>query len=99
MQITYQKRDGSIIQRYRNTMLPYKIGEETSMGWKVLNIEYEYKDKYYPEFEYSKIIHKIKQDTIKKRNTIDSIKSEFKKFMYYFIAVVLVNVLKLILGI
>ena len=43
IQITYQKKDGSIIQKYRNTSLPYKIGDTTSMNWKVLNIEYEQK--------------------------------------------------------
>lgn len=37
MQITYQKKDGSVMQRFRNTILPYKIGDTTSMGWKVLN--------------------------------------------------------------
>lgn len=99
MQITYQKKDGCIIQRLRNTMLPYKIGDTTSMGWKVLNIEYEYNNKYYSENEFNKLIHKCKQDSLKKRHTIELCMGEFKKFMYYFIAAVIINFLKLMLGI
>ena len=67
MQITYQKRNGCIIQRFRNTMLPYNNGDETSMGWKVLNIEYEYNGKYYPEYQYNMLIQKSKQRFIIKK--------------------------------
>ena len=58
MKVTYQKRDGSILERYRNTTPPYRIGDYTSMGWKLLNIEYCYKDKLYTEIEYYKMIEK-----------------------------------------
>lgn len=98
MQITYQKRNGSIIKKYRNTMLPYNIGDETSMGWKVLNIEYEYNNNYYPEYEYNIIINKRKQSYLKKRQQADAFKKEFKTFIYYFIAIAIVNLLKSILG-
>ena len=99
MQITYQKRDGSIIQKYRNTMLPYKIGETTSMGWKVLSIKYEYKGNYYTESEYSALIHKEKQEFFKKKKSTEVCKSEIKKFLYYFIAAIAINSLKTLLGI
>lgn len=99
LQITYQKKDGCIFQRYRNTMIPYKIGDTTSMGWKVLNVEYEYENKYYPEQEYYTLIHRNKQTRIKKRKNIELCMNEFKKFMYYFIAAMLVNLLKSMVGI
>lgn len=99
MQITYQKNNGNIIQRYRNTSLPYKIGDITSMGWKVLNIEYLYNNKYYPEFEYYSIMHNNKQKYIKKKQLKELYMKEFKTFMYYFIAIVVINCLKFILGI
>lgn len=67
IQVTYQKRNGSIIRRLRNTLLPYKIGDITSMGWKVLNIEYEYNNKYYTYYEYSKLINKQHQKQQKKK--------------------------------
>lgn len=67
MQITYQKRDGTIMQKLRKTTLPYEIGDTTSMGWKVLNIEYEYRGKYYNYFDYSMIINKNKKRIVKKR--------------------------------
>lgn len=99
MQITYQKNDGCIIHKLRKTMLPYKIGETTSMGWKVLNIEYEYKDKFYPEYKYHMLIHNEKLKCLKRQHTEELCMREFKTIMYYFIAVLVVNCLKFILGI
>lgn len=99
MQITYQKSNGCIIQRQRNTALPYKIGDTTSMGWKVLNIEYEYNNKFYPEYKYNILIHKYKQSSIKKKHILELITREFKTFIYYFIALILLNLLKMLIGI
>lgn len=95
MQVTYQKRDGSIIQRLRNTMLPYKIGEETSMGWKVLNIEYEYNNKYYSEYEYNRLIYKNKQKHIKKKQVQEMCLKEFKTLLYYIIGLLIINLIKI----
>ena len=58
MQITYQKKNGCIIQKLRKTMLPYKIGDSTSMGWKVINIEFEYNNKFYSSYDYNMLIRK-----------------------------------------
>ena len=59
--ITYQKRNGDIFQRVRNTYTSYRVGEETSMGWKVLDIKYKYKDRYYSYAEYDRLIDKAWQ--------------------------------------
>lgn len=99
MQITYQKRDGSIIYRLRNTMLPYKIGEETSMGWKVLNIEYEYKNNYYSQYEYDKLIQMKKQRCIQRKLVRELYIKEIKNFLYCTMAVLLISFLKSLLGI
>lgn len=96
MQIIYQKKDGCIIQRLRKTMLPYKIGEETSMGWKVLNIEYEYENKYYSYFDYNMIIRNKKQKAVRKMQMSNLILRELKALLYYLIIII---VLKCILGI
>ena len=85
MQITYQKRDGSIFQRFRNTEPPYQIGEETSMGWKVLNIEYEYNNQYYSEYEYNRLLYKNKQRYIKQKQIKELCLKNFKTLLYYFI--------------
>ena len=66
LQVTYQKRNGVIFKRLRDTTPPYRVGEETSMGWKVLNIEYEYNNKFYSSYEYYKLIDKHKQKIIKR---------------------------------
>lgn len=96
IQITYKKNDGCIMQRYRNTILPYKIGDTTSMGWKVLNIEYEYKNKYYPEHEYNMLIYKDRKLLIKKRQTIELFKKEIKNLSYCIIVVLVINFLKIL---
>lgn len=98
VQITYQKRDGCIIQRLRNTMIPYKIGETTSMGWKVLKIEYAYKDKFYPEYEYNMIISKKKQKCVRINNAKKMYMNHLINLLYYCAAVGVINLLKYILG-
>ena len=99
MQITYQKKDGGIIQRFRNTALPYKVGDTTSMGWKVLNIKYEYNDKYYSEREYCSLLNKNKKKVIKKKENLKLFKKEIKKFLYYFISIMIIYFVKLLLKI
>ena len=99
IQVTYQKRDGDIIHRLRNTILPYKVGDTTSMGWKVLNIEYEYKNKYYPEYEYNVLIAKNRKRYVKIRETKDKILNEFKTLLYYFIVIIMYHYIKILLGI
>ena len=99
MQITYQKNNGCIMQKYRNTPLPYKIGDRTSMGWKVLNIEYLYNNKYYSEYEYNTIISKNKQKLIKRKQAIELCTKEIKNFLYCIVAILVIKFIKLLLGI
>ena len=56
--ITYQKNNGDIILRPRISDGGLKIGQETSMGWKVLNIHYEYNGNYYTYSDYMRIVHR-----------------------------------------
>lgn len=56
--ITYQKRNGDIIHRIRTTGIPYRVGETTSMGWKVLDIKYNYNGKFYSRSEYDRLLDK-----------------------------------------
>ena len=51
--IIYQKENGEIFERIRVTLPEYKIGEETSMGWKILDIKYYFQYKWYSSSEYS----------------------------------------------
>lgn len=98
MQITYQKNDGCIFQRQRKTEVPYKIGEKTSMGWKVLNIEYKYKNVFYPEYKYHMLKRKEIQSYIKKNQIKETCTKGCKTFLYYLITILLVELIKIILG-
>lgn len=51
--ITFQKKNGDIIMRPRLDKFGLKIGDVTSMGWKVIDIHYQYEDgNYYHELDY-----------------------------------------------
>ena len=99
MQITYQKRNGCIFQRLRNTSLPYKIGDSTSMGWTVLNIEYEYKGKYYPEYQYNMLIYKNKQKYMKKKQFKEQCILNTKTLLYYLLGYIFLNYIRIRIGI
>lgn len=64
--ITYQKENGDIFYRPSKTTYSKRVGDETSMGWKVLDIHYKYGDNYYCYNDFYKIIRKNKQ-TIKQK--------------------------------
>ena len=99
IRVTYQKNDGCIIQRERTTMLPYQLGDITSMGWKVLNIERKYKDAYYSLHEYNTLLEKNKQKLQRKKKMVELCTNEIKTLLYCFIAVVIINFLKIFFGV
>ena len=99
IQVTYKKRNGNIIHKYRKTMIPYAIGDTTSMGWKVLNVKYEYNDEYYPEYQYYILIEKNKERFIRKKQMIELFMKELKTFLYYFIAIMILYYIKIRIGI
>ena len=98
MQITYQKRDGTVMKRLRNTMLPYSVGDTTSMGWKVINIEYEYKNKYYPEYEFRNLIYQSKKKLIRKQQIKEQIMIKTKSLLYNFIMLLILYYIKIRIG-
>ena len=98
MQITYQKRDGTTMKRLRNTMLPYSVGDTTSMGWKVINIEYEYKNKYYPEYEFRNLIYQSKKKLIRRRQIEERIMEKTKSLLYNFIMLLILYYIKIRIG-
>lgn len=51
-QIAYLKRNGEVIFRVRNTLPIQKIGEETSMGWIVQDIKYNFNNNYFSLADY-----------------------------------------------
>ena len=55
--ITYQKGNGDIFFRGRKTLYGMRVGDETSMGWKVLNIHYKYEGNYYTIEDLRRIIN------------------------------------------
>ena len=73
IEMTYEKANGQIIRRIRNTYPDYKIGDRTSMGWKVVDIRYLYKKKYYHKSEYDNKVNAC-VNKIKKIN-------KFKKYI------------------
>jgi len=68
--ITFQKRNGDIIMRPRMDSFGLHIGDTTSMGWKVLDIHYQFYDgNYYHEDDYDRKQRKYrkKRESIKRK--------------------------------
>ncbi len=73
--IIYQKSNGIIFVRTYNYDQGRKIGDETSMGWKVLNVLYECDGNYYQYHKYIRII----RERIEKKSNKGAIKRAIKK--------------------
>lgn len=56
--ITYQKANGEIFYRPAKGSYGKRVGDETSMGWTVLDIHYKYGNNYYCYQDFYKIIQK-----------------------------------------
>lgn len=63
--ITYQKPNGEIIFRPRKSVYDRKVGDTTSMGWKVIDIHYRYNGNYYTYLDFMKLIRR--KESLKKR--------------------------------
>lgn len=76
--IVYQKNNGKIFVRTYNQDRGKKIGDETSMGWKVLNVLYEFDGNYYQYHKYMRLLrNKFKKQANKKK-----IRKAIKKAVY-----------------
>ena len=81
--VFYQRQNGEIIERIRNTLPHYKLGEITSMGWIIVDIHYLLNNKYYPFREYrTKLDKQIKRNHIK-RKIIKYIKKYIGLVLYF----------------
>lgn len=76
--ITYQKANGEIFIRPYNYSVyesRRKTGEETSMGWKIIDIHYKHNDNYYCYNDFIRIFEK----EVKERKNRKLIKFLIKK--------------------
>lgn len=76
--IIYQKSNGIIFVRIYNHDRGRKIGDETSMGWKVLNVLYECDGNYYQYHKYIRIIRERLDKQLNKK----TIRKAIKKHVY-----------------
>ena len=80
--ITYQKSNGEIfIRPYEHSAFSQtkRVGDETSMGWKILDIHYKYKNNFYCYSDYMRIFEK----QIKEKHNKKLIKFMIKKLSKY----------------
>ena len=74
-QVIYQKANGDIIKRKMITYHTYRVGDVNSYGWKVIEVLYNYKGKYYSKNDYDSILYRKR----KKDKLITSIKRNIIK--------------------
>lgn len=66
--ITYQKASGEVFYRTKKVLSDLKIGDTTSMGWKVLDIHEKYNGNYIHPYEVRRYIrNKLYKEPIRKR--------------------------------
>lgn len=83
--VTYEKKNGDIIYRTRNS-IPGYIGDITSMGWIIKNIQYNFKGKYYDFREYKK----ISQRHYKINHILKALNRYIKKYGFNAILMILI---------
>lgn len=80
--ITYQKSNGEIfIRPYNHSAfsLGKRVGDESSMGWKILDIHYKYGNNYYCFDDFMRIFRNELQKELKENKKKKLIKFAIKK--------------------
>lgn len=80
--ITYQKANGDIfIRPYNHSVfsLGKRVGNESSMGWKILDIHYKHGNNYYCFDDFMRIFRNELQKEIKENKKKKLIKFAIKK--------------------
>lgn len=91
IRVTYQKKNGELVERYSTVSVPYKIGETNGFGWKVINKEYSYKNKYYSSFEHDKILMKFYKRDKFIRKFKKTFKISFKLAEYTLLTILIIK--------
>lgn len=92
--VTYQKRNGEILQRKRKTYTSDVIGDTTSMGWKVLDIKYSYNGKYYSLSEYNSKLAKAQKRTKRYIQIKQKFLLIYKHLAYSLLLIILLRLLE-----
>lgn len=93
IKVTYQKANGEIFERIRNTLMSYRIGDTTSIGWRVLNIEYRYNNKYYSKEDYDSILDKEFYRTRKNNKIKKTFYNIYRELVYSVVLFLFIRVL------
>ena len=88
--IVYQKRNGELIYRTRNS-IPGKIGAITSMGWLIKDINYFYKGKYYSASDYNRLMSKQHNIVISFRKLKKFVKNDLWKYALFILYIPLIT--------
>lgn len=96
VQVTYVKRNGDILRRTIRGYTPYRIGDINSYGWKVTDVKYKWKDKYYSRSEYDRLVNKsisLGRKIDKYKRTIQRV---YKDLAYIFYLLMIARVFQVI---
>lgn len=84
--VIYQQRNGNLLYRACKTSPKYEVGQQTSMGWKVVDIKRLHNGKCYSRFEYN---NKLRS----KRRISDLFKYIDTNLVYKVIILILITLL------
>ena len=94
---TYQRKNGELVDKITYFNSNYKIGQENGYGWKVVDITYLYKGKYYHVTEYDKLIDKSLKRSQLKTKIINRIKKTYRELGYIIILLTLMRIFEIVL--
>jgi hypothetical protein len=95
MRMIYEKKNGDILQR-TVTNSPYKIGDVNAYGWKVIDIKYLYKDKYYSSSEYDNLMRKSWSKDRKISELKRKLTSVYKELIYIVMILILLRLYEVV---
>ncbi len=91
--IIYEKQNGEVFERIRNTIPDTGIGQTTSMGWRILNIQYSFGNGYYDHAEYCRLMSKVRKPLLLRRRVIGF----YKKYKDIFIILLTIIATRIIM--
>lgn len=91
VKVTWQKKNGEIIERNERYIAFYKIGQENAWGWKVINIQKLYKNKYIPADEYDRLVERKWRIERKIKNFINTFLKLYRELGYTLILIIIIR--------
>ena len=91
---TYQKKNGTLVNKETYFSSEYKIGDINGFGWKVVAVKYFYKGKYYTYEEYDSLVNNDWKKGLKKNKAKQKFLYFYKNINHFLVFLILMKILE-----